>query len=60
MGVHGQSVHGIKQEDVLNGDVSIQILDYVCYKLKLQYPGSNGLLPLSFLYSLEMARQNSP
>ncbi|XP_060608188.1 uncharacterized protein LOC132760258 [Ruditapes philippinarum] len=58
VGVHEYSFHGMNIDDVLRGDIDIQIMDYSCQLLRTQYQCIHGMLTPSYLHSLVSSGQN--
>ena len=52
-GVHEESFHGISPDDVMSGELDVQILDYSSQILKTQFNIRYGLHMPSYLYGLE-------
>lgn len=59
VGVHKESFHGMQPQEVLSGELSIQVLDYISCLIKLQYPHVNGLQPPSEIYAASLKHQDS-
>ena len=55
--LHAHCFHGLTPNDVLQGDLAIQTLDYISTLLKAQYDVTHGCLPPSYIYSIARSEQ---